>query len=165
MQKHSGAVGAKLLYPKSTMIQHTGVINLPVGPSHAFIGHYDNFSYYFGRNKEIYNYIAVTGACLMISKEKFNEVGGFDENLPVAYNDIDLCFKLIKNGYYNVVRNDVELYHYESYSRKKDFLDKKKMERLKNELHYLYKKHKEFENFDPFYNINLSSYRIDFKIG
>lgn len=164
MQKHAGAIGAKLLYPDTRRIQHVGVINLTVGPSHAFAGCNDDFSYYFGRNKEIYNYIAVTGACLMINREKFNEIGGFDESFPVAYNDVDLCFQLIKRGYYNVVRNDVELYHYESYSRKSDLLNKKKMERLKNELYHLNEKHKEFVSYDPFYSINLSSYRTDFKI-
>lgn len=162
---HAGAVGAKLLYPESENIQHTGVINIENGPSHAFEGLNDRDIYYFGRNKLDYNYIAVTAACLMLSKEKFNEVGGFNENLNVAYNDVDLCFKLVEAGYYNVVRTDVILYHYESYSRGNDIADRKKFERLVEERNRLYDIHPRFavgENMDPFYNRHLAQTSADF---
>lgn len=162
---HAGAVGAKLLYPESENIQHVGVINIANGPSHAFEGLNDRDIYYFGRNKLDYNYIAVTAACLMLSKKKFDEVGGFNEQLNVAYNDVDLCFKLIEAGYYNVVRTDVILYHYESYSRGNDIIDEKKFERLVAERNKLYEMHPRFasgEDIDPFYNRHLAQTRADF---
>ncbi len=161
-QKHVGAVGAKLLYPNNRSIQHTGVINIKNGPSHAFSGKSDDCIYYFGRNKMEYNYLAVTAACLLVSADKFKEVGGFDEDLAVAYNDVDLCFKLVEHGYYNVVRTDVELLHYESISRGFDLVDEKKRKRLENELKFLYSKHPKFDGYDPFYNVNLTQDKDDF---
>lgn len=159
-----GAVGAKLLYPGGTLIQHCGVINLPLaGPCHALLRMDDSVPHYFCRNKLEYNYIAVTAACLCISKNKFNEVGGFDEDLTVSYNDIDLCFKLYEKGYYNVVRNDAVLYHYESLSRGYDLSGEKK-ERLNNEYKMLCSRHPELNGKDPFYNINFAPDRIDFQV-
>ena len=116
LEPQTGAVGCKLLYP-SNKIQHCGVISIQNGPVHPFMGFDENADCYFGRNKYSYNYSAVTGACLMIEKKKFM---GFDENLPVAYNDVELCWTLVENGYYNVVVNSVKLYHYESLSRGDD---------------------------------------------
>ncbi|MGN0495215.1 MAG: glycosyltransferase [Lachnospiraceae bacterium] len=161
-QSHVGAVGAKLLYPETENIQHVGIINLKVGPSHAFANYPDNQIYYFGRNYIEYNYIAVTGACLMIEKDKFEQVGGFDEELAVAYNDVDLCFKLVEAGYYNVVRNDVILLHYESISRGYDNTDDEKFKRLTKEREKLYQKHEIYREYDPFYNINLCDDNIDY---
>jgi len=163
-QEHVGAVGAKLLYPDSTDIQHDGVLNLTCGPSHAFSHMDDAQSYYFARNRVEYDWLAVTGACLMVDRAKFYEVGGFDEEFPVAYNDIDLCFKLAEAGYYNVCRNDVILYHYESVSRGLDNQDDEKMLRLAMERSKLYKNHPAFEGYDPFYNRNLGGYNISFSI-
>ena len=71
----------------------------------------------FGRLVMPYNYTAVTAACLMIKKEKFDRVNGFDENLKVALNDVDLNLKVLKEGYYNVCLSNVEMMHYESKSR------------------------------------------------
>lgn len=163
-QAHVGAVGAKLLYPDSTDIQHDGVLNLTCGPSHAFSHMDDAQSYYFARNRVEYDWLAVTGACLMVDRAKFYEVGGFAEGFPVAYNDIDLCFKLAEAGYYNVCRNDVILYHYESVSRGLDNQDDEKMLRLAMERSKLYKNHPAFEGYDPFYNRNLGGYNISFSI-
>lgn len=163
-QAHTGAVGAKLLYPNSKLIQHVGVVNLKVGPSHSFLKFDDDGDYYFGRNKMVYNYCAVTGACLMIETSKFDEIGGFDEELPVAYNDVELCFKAIEHNYYNVVRNDIKLYHHESISRGIDHNNPEKMNRLRRELELLFTKHPIFRGYDPFYNINLAKDRIDYTI-
>lgn len=165
MLPHSGAVGAKLLYPNSTKIQHDGIINIENGPCHAFLGYDDKNIYYFGRNRLTYNYVAVTAACLLICADKFNQIGGFDEDLRVAYNDVDLCFKLVEAGYYNTVRNDVCLYHHESLSRGDDTADKKKMDRLMKEQARLYEKHEKLANYDPFYNINLTQNAIDFSLN
>lgn len=159
---HVGAVGAKLLYPSTSLIQHTGVISIESGPVHEFARMDDKNSYYFNRNKLDFDVLAVTAACLMIGKDKFDEVGGFDENLAVAYNDIDLCFKLIKAGYFNVIRNDAILYHHESISRGDDAVDPEKFNRLMNEQEKLYKKHPKYKKYDPFYNENLVQTDCDF---
>lgn len=160
-----GAVGAKLFYPGSNTIQHAGVTNLKIGPSHSFIGFSDSPIYYFGRNRMDYNFLAVTAACLVVSKEKFDEVDGFDEELTVGYNDVDLCFKLYEAGYYNVLRNDVTMYHHESASRGSDDIDEAKKQRLLTERKRLYDKHPKLEGVDPFYNINLVTNGIDFSIN
>lgn len=159
-----GAVGAKLYYPNSTIIQHCGIINIQQGPVHMFGGCDDKNLYYFGRNRLDFNVIAVTGACLMVDKMKFQEIGGFDEKLAVTYNDVDLCFKLLEHGYYNVIRNDAILYHHESISRGNDVLDDKKMKRLIQERENLYKKHPKYYYRDPFYSPNLSQVHNDFRI-
>ena len=160
--KHIGAVGAKLLYEGGERIQHIGVVNYKVGPSHIFAKFKDDQLYYFGRNKIDYNSSAVTAACLLVNKDKYNEVGGLDESLAVAYNDVDFCFKLVEKGYYNICRNDAVLIHYESISRGNDLIDKEKMRRLNSERDNLYKKHPMFNNYDPFYNSNLAQDRVDY---
>ena len=71
-QAHTGAVGVKLFYPETTLIQHAGVFNLITGPDHAFSKMDDTTTYYFGWNRVDFNCLAVTGACLMVEKKKFN---------------------------------------------------------------------------------------------
>lgn len=158
-QKHTGAVGAKLLYPNSRTIQHVGVTNLAIGPAHKLSLLEDTEDHYFGRNHLEYNYLAVTGACLMVNRKKFEEAGGFDEAMKVRYNDVELCCSLYEKGYYNVVRNDVVLYHHESVSRGDDTLSEEKMGQLVKEREYLYSKHPQFANSDPFYNPNLIDHK------
>lgn len=157
-QPHVGAVGAKLLYPETTLIQHAGVANIYEGPSHNFLRLDDSCGYYFSLNRADYNCIAVTGACLMIGSGLFNSIGGFDEQLPVAYNDIDLCFKVHEKGYYNVMRNDVIAYHHESLSRGDDAVSAKKFLRLSRDRIKLYQKHSGLLRRDPFLNRNLHTY-------
>ena len=154
-QPHTGAVGCKLIYPNTNLIQHVGVVSFMVGPGHAFQRINDDLNCYWGRNKLEYNYSAVTGACLMIDRKKYDQVGGFSEQLPVAYNDIDLCFNLVEAGYYNVVRTDVRLYHYESVSRGYDAVSPEKAARQQREMKKLYDRHPEFKGYDPCYNPNL----------
>ena len=101
----------------------------------------------------------------MVSRAKFEEIGGFNENLAVAYNDMDFCFKLAEAGYYNVVRNDVVLYHYESLSRGDDRTDEAKMIRLGKEREHLYSIHPDYYYTDPYYNENLNQYANDFSIN
>jgi glycosyltransferase involved in cell wall biosynthesis len=94
MLPHVGCVGAKLFYPESTVIQHAGVSNIKEGPSHNFLWCDDSASYSMGFNWIDYDCIVVTGACLLVSKKIFNDIGNFDESFPVAYNDVDLCFRV-----------------------------------------------------------------------
>ena len=101
----------------------------------------------------------------MVKKSKYEEVGGLDEELTVAYNDVDFCFKLYEKGYYNSVRNDVPMYHYESISRGSDDVDEKKQQRLLKERERLYAKHPKLKGKDPFYNDNLTQNKVDFSIN
>ncbi len=154
-QKHTGAVGAKLFYPETTLIQHAGVSNIKEGPSHNFLRCDDSFPYYFGFSHLDYNCIAVTAACLMVKRSVFEHVNGFNEKFPVAYNDVDLCFRIYEAGYYNVQRNDAIAYHHESYSRGIDTMNEKKAFRLSAEKCMLYKDHPALKEYDPFLNVNL----------
>ncbi|MCM1122110.1 MAG: glycosyltransferase family 2 protein [Eubacterium sp.] len=167
LQPHTGAVGAKLWYAGTQNIQHAGITNMEIGPSHKLITFPDDKDYYYGRNRMVYNMIGVTAACLMVSREKYEEVGGFDETMAVAYNDVDFCFKLIEAGYYNVQRNDAVLYHHESLSRGLDEEDDGKWERLLQEKENLYAKHPQMKGRDAFYHHalidNASNYGCNYK--
>ncbi len=155
MQPHIGAVGAKLYYPDHR-VQHAGVI-LGLGgvASHAYIGatEYDNGI--FGRLNVPYNYSAVTAACLMIEKKKYLEIKGLNEELKVAYNDVDFNIRLLKQGYYNLLAPQVELYHYESKSRGLDTTTEK-YKRFLQESDYMYSHWKHDIDNDKFYNCNFS---------
>lgn len=159
-QPHIGAVGAKLYYPDSKMIQHVGITNMKVGPVHKLAGMEDRGNIYHGRNLADYNVLAVTAACMAVRRTVFEDVGGFCEELAVAYNDVDLCFSLYEKGYYNLVRNDVILYHHESVSRGSDE-GGEKAKRLLRERKKLYQRHPELYGKDPFYSVHLVQERLD----
>lgn len=164
MQPHVGAVGAKLYYPHESdeipRLQHDGITNTILGPVHKMGGFRDTGSIYHGLNLCDRDVIAVTGACLAVEKKKFNAVGGFFEELIVAYNDVDLCFSLYEKGWYNVLRNDVRLIHHESVSRGTDESRERKQRRMLEWLE-LYKRHPLLYGRDPFYNKNLVQTRLD----
>lgn len=166
-QLHTGAVGAKLWYAGSDAIQHAGITNLEIGPSHKLITFPDDRCYYYGRNQVTYDVIGVTAACLLIERRKYQKVGGFEESMKVAYNDVDFCFKLVEAGYYNVLRNDAVLYHNESLSRGLDEEDDGKWERLLHEKERLYARHPSMQGWDGFYHKSLidnaSRYSCNFK--
>lgn len=157
MQKHVGSVGVKLLYPDST-VQHGGVV-LGIGgvASHAFLGREREDVGYGGRLRVPYNYSANTAACLMVSKKKFDEVGGLEEDLQVAYNDVDFNIKLLQKGYYNVFLPQVELFHFESKTRGPDTKGDKKI-RFDKESNYMKEKWGKILRHDRFYNSNFSRY-------
>lgn len=167
MQPHVGAVGAKLWYAGTQNIQHVGITNMQIGPSHKLVTYADDRDYYYGHNRITYDMAGVTGACLMVDRRKYEEVGGLDETMAVAYNDVDFCFKLLEAGYYNVQRNDVVLYHHESLSRGLDEEDGDKWERLLAEKEKLYAKHPQMNGQDPFYHRalidNASDYGCNYK--
>lgn len=151
-----GIVGAKLLYPDNT-IQHAGVINglYPHGydnlPDHAYKNFPADTSGYFFTAAVSCNYAAVTAACLVMPKRLYEEVNGLDEEqFGLAYNDVDLCLRVVEKGYRVVYAAQAQLYHYESKSRK-------------NTLHIeevaLFKR--KWKHFiDPYYNKNLSKRRL-----
>jgi len=153
--QHVGAVGAKLLYPGAEIVQHAGVLNLAPGPCHAFPKLAARAPGYFVRNMLEHDWIAITGACMMVERAKFEQVGGFDEDLPVTYNDTALCFSLVEHGFFQVVCPGVELVHHESLTRGDDMLDAAKVARLDKERALLFQKHPDFVGRDPFYNPNL----------
>lgn len=159
-----GAVGAKLYYEDRT-IQHAGVV-LGLG-AHRTAGHshygisYNNLGY-MGRLCYAQNVMAVTGACLMMRKALFKQLGGLDENFAVSLNDVDLCVRAWKAGYVNVFTPFAELYHYESVSRGLDDAGEK-AERYNRESEAFREKWKEvLAQGDPYYNPNFSLDRSDF---
>ena len=155
MQEHIGTVGAKLLYPDNT-VQHGGII-LGLGgvASHAYIGSSKDDLGMYGRLSVPYNYAGNTAACIVVSKKKFLEVGGLEEELKVAYNDVDFNIKLTEKGYYNLFVPQVNVYHFESKTRGLDTTPEK-LERFNKEHDYMYNKWgKQIDN-DKFYNPNFS---------
>ncbi|MBQ8945614.1 MAG: glycosyltransferase [Lachnospiraceae bacterium] len=155
VQPHIGAVGAKLLYADTDLIQHVGITSMEIGPSHKLVIFPDDVQYYYGKNVFQTDVLGVTAACLMISAQKFRQVGGFDESFPVAYNDVELSFRITGAGFVNLQCNGALLYHHESLTRGKDEGDGDKWDRLLNEKKRLYQIHPEFYGYDPYYNCNL----------
>lgn len=149
-QQDIGAVGAKLLFPNNT-IQHSGVAIIGGNPGHTFYGVDKNHPGYFLSNIVNRNYFAVTGACLMIRKNLFQQLGGFDENLPLNYNDVDLCLKAHQAGYRNVLTPYAQLIHYESVSR-----DKGVQPGEWQKLNSKWGQYFDVMGGDPYYNPNLS---------
>ncbi len=151
-RKDVGAVGARLFYGNNTL-QHSYLI---VGAGehrvaiHAGLGLAKDDYGYLDRIGFNQNVSAVTGACLMVAREKFLHVHGFDECLPVAYNDVDLCLSLRNEGYENIYTPFAELYHYESATRGRD-----KAARLRAEAEYIHDKWGD-ALYDPYYNENFS---------
>ena len=164
MRPEVGCVGAKLLYPDST-IQHAGVI-LTLGgvAGHSHKGWPAGSTGYFNRLRIVQEMSAVTGACLMIRKKIYELVKGLDEkDFPIAYNDVDLCLKVRSEGFHNIYTPNAILLHHESKSRGYEDTKEKK-ERLRVEQGRLLEKWPEYLARDPFYNINLTTDREDFSI-
>ncbi len=159
-RKEIGAVGCKLLYPNNT-IQHAGVIFNPKNkldgitlPDHAFKGYTNGFDHNLF-NSRIYgvsNYLAVTGACVMINKLKYFAASKLDEKFKIAFNDVDLCLKLFQQGYYNIYTPFSILTHHESISTKKPSDPKRNQALFEKELRLLYGKWKSLIDDDPFFN-------------
>ena len=161
-----GAVGAKLYYGNKT-IQHAGVV-LQLGAhrtaGHSHYGqHRDNLGY-MGRLCYAQDVSAVTGACLLVKKKLFEEVGGLDESFAISLNDVDFCLKLREKGLLNVFTPFAELYHFESVSRGLDDQGEKAA-RYNDESERFREKWKEvLEKGDPYYNPNFSLDRSDFAL-
>ena len=150
-----GAVGAMLYYPDNT-IQHAGVI-LGLGgvAGHAYCRQPKNFGY-MGNLAYARNVTIVTGACMMVKKDIFNKIGGFNEEFAVTFNDVDLCMNIRRLKYLIVWTPHAELYHYESKSRGHEDTPEKQ-ERFQSEVCLFHKNwSKELEVGDPYYNPNLS---------
>ncbi|NJD54181.1 MAG: glycosyltransferase family 2 protein [Candidatus Methanoperedens sp.] len=165
-----GAVGCKLLYPNGT-IQHAGVIlgirGRPEQPGiagHSYKHLSNIYMVYFKGPHVIHNLSAVTAACVLIRKKVFYEVGGFDENIEVAFNDVDLCLKIREKGYLITYTPYAELYHHESLSRGYENTPEK-MKRFLKEYSYMREKWGSvIDKGDPYYNPNLTLIKEDFSI-
>lgn len=156
-----GAAGCMLYYDDYT-IQHAGIV-IGLG-AHRTAGHThyrmakENLGY-MGRLCYAQNVSAVTGACLMVKKSLYDELGGLDENLAVALNDVDFCLRLRELGKLNVFTPFAELFHYESKSRGSDVEEASKAneDRYNKECALFKEKWKEvIEKGDPYYNVNFS---------
>ena len=152
----NGAIGAKLLYPNGK-VQHGGVtLGAPWGPEHTHINAGRSEMGYFGRLVLTANVSAATAACLVLRKAAFDEVGGLNAvDLPVAYNDMDLCLKLRARGYSNIWTPFALLYHNESATRRKDRASRK-VDGFIAELEYMRSKWGRAFEHDPYFNINLT---------
>ncbi len=159
-----GAVGAKLLYPDDT-VQHAGVIvglGGVAGHSHKYFG--ADEPGYFYTLQTVNNFSAVTGACFMIRRGVFEEVGGFDEGLAIAFNDVDLCLRIRAAGYRNIYLPHVVLYHHESKSRGNEDTPEKQA-RFLREQQVMHERWKTDTMPDPYYNINLIRDAENYEIG
>ena len=151
-----GVVGAMLYYPNNT-IQHAGVA-LGIGgvAGHLHLNKLRGDYSDFGRTELIQNYSAVTGACMIMRTEIYNEVKGLDsENLSVAFNDIDICIRIRECGYSIVWTPYAEMLHHESASRGSDQTSDK-IARFTREVKYMQEKWNDKLEKDPYYNPNFS---------
>ena len=151
-----GVVGAKLYYPDDT-IQHAGIV-VGIGGSAGslFVGMKRERSGYLHKASLMQDLSAVTAACMMVKKKAFEEAGGFEEKLAVAFNDVDLCLKIREKGYLVVYDPYVEMYHYESKTRGREDT-KEKVRRFQGEIEYMRTRWIGIlKEGDPCYNKNLS---------
>ncbi len=151
----NGAVGAMLYYPDET-VQHAGVV-LGLGgvAGHIMSRMERGLSGYMARGWVAQNMSAVTAACLMVRKSLYEDVQGFDEELAVAFNDIDFCLRLLERGYRNVWLPHVELYHHESASRGEED-SPEKLRRFNAEVQEMMSRWGHLLDDDPAYNPNLA---------
>lgn len=163
-RKDVGVVGCRLIYPDNT-IQHAGVV-IGIGGIAANI--FTNLpaarSGYMHRASTQVDYSAVTAACMMISKSLFEKIGGFEEKLTVAFNDIDLCLRVREENYLVVYDAYVEMIHYESKTRGSEDTEEK-VRRFQSEIEYMRTRWIDIlKNGDPYYNPNLTLSKWNFSL-
>ena len=168
-RREVGVVGARLYYPDNT-IQHAGLV-VGVGGSLRGIGAnlYQGMrrerSGYMHRAAIQMNYSAVTAALLMVKKEVYDKVNGFEEELSVAFNDVDFCLRVREAGYLIVYDPRVEAYHYESKSRGAED-SPEKVARFQSEIEFMRNRWETLlKEGDPNYNLNFSRMRPDYSLG
>ena len=144
-----GAVGGRLFYPNG-LIQHAGVaVGIGGLADHPWAGQLPDTWTPAGPSYWTRDFLAVTGACLMVEHEKFDLVHGFDERFTVCGGDVDLCLRLYQRGYWNVMTPFARLVHHESASREKNPPEEDVLESRRAYAYYL-------EGGDPFFNSNLT---------
>ena len=166
-RKDVGVVGAKLYYPDKT-IQHAGIV-IGLG-AHRTAGHTHyripeaNVGY-MGRLCYAQDVTAVTGACMMVSKALYEELGGLDESFTVALNDVDFCLRVREKGFLNIFTPFAELYHYESKSRGSDKKDERALRYQQESDRFRVKWADALAKGDPYYNPNFSLDHSDFTVN
>jgi len=148
-----GAVGARLLF-EDGHIQHVGVVGVGGNPGHPYHGLPADTVGHGGNALVPGNFLAVTGACLMTGRDRFEEVGGMSSWFPANYNDLDYCLKLGDAGYRVVATPDAVLAHFESSSRSATVAS--------TELELIRRRWGRFLRDDPFYGPNFPSGIADF---
>ena len=152
----TGIAGARLYYPDDT-IQHAGII-IGIGgiAGSVFVGQKRTHTGYMHREALQQDLSAVTAACMMVRRSLFEQLGGFTEQLAVAFNDVDFCLRAREIGYLVVYDPYVELYHYESKTRGAEDTQEK-VRRFQTEIEYMRTRWiSVLKNGDPYYNRNLS---------
>lgn len=154
-QPEHGAIGCKLLYPDGT-VQHGGVV-LGIGgaAAHSHVGLAADDPGYHGLANATHETSTVTGACLAMRRALFEELGGFDEHLPVTFNDTLLCLDAMARGYRNLYVGMALLTHHESKSRGQDNTPSK-LAAFRRDGMYTRRRHPRVMRTDPYYNPNLS---------
>lgn len=163
-QEDVGCVGAKLYYTNG-LIQHAGVI-LGIGgvAGHSHKCFSQDHHGYFSRLKLRQDLSAVTAACLLVKKSVYNQVGGLnEEDLTIAFNDVDFCLKVRDLGLRNVWTPFAELYHHESISRGAEDTPEK-IQRFNKEASYMKDRWGASLLSDPYYNENLTLEHENFTI-
>lgn len=166
-----GAVGALLYYPDGK-IQHAGVVlgiagPMKVGGIAGHVGKYFSPKQAVGGNRThvAQNFSAVTAACLAVRKKLFEEIGGFDEiNLPVSFNDVDFCLKILKAGYRNLWTPFAILVHHESATRGLENTPEK-IKRSHQEIAVMRQRWGSLLDADPAYNPNLTLEHEDWSLA
>lgn len=164
-QQPIGAVGARLLYPNG-LLQHGGVL-LGIGgvAGHSHKGRLREDPGYFNRAILPHDVSGVTAACLVMKRSIFDEIKGFDqENLAVAFNDVDFCLRIRELGYRIVYTAYAELFHHESASRGYETTPEK-YARFEKETEYMKKRWGAKLKEDPYYNPNLTLLTEDFALS
>lgn len=167
-RKEVGIVGTKLYYPDKT-VQHAGIV-VGIGGNargigqNMFMGLPGERSGYLHKASLTMNYSAVTAACLMVKREVYEEVGGFEEQLAVAFNDVDFCLKVRARGWLVVYQPRAKAWHYESKSRGAED-SPEKVARFQREIEYM-RNHwiAVLKNGDPYYNPNFSSVYCNYSL-
>ena len=159
-----GIVGAKLYYPDDT-VQHAGII-IGIGgvAGNVFVGLPRKFTGYFHKASIQQDLSAVTAACMMVKRSVYEEMGGLEEKLQVAFNDVDFCLRVRRAGYLVVFDPYVELYHYESKTRGAENT-KEKVRRFQTEIEYMRSHWLDLlKKGDPMYNPNLTLTKWDYSL-
>ena len=165
VRKEVGAVGARLLFPNG-LLQHAGIV-LGIGgvAGHNHKGRLRHDPGYFNKAILVQNFSAVTAACMVVRREVFDEVGGFEEGrLAVAFNDVDICLKIREKGYRVVYTPYAELFHHESASRGYETTPEK-FSRFEGEVEAMQSRWKNVLANDPYYNPNLTLLTEDFALA
>ncbi len=161
-----GVVGAKLYYPDRRTIQHAGVVVACCGVAEN-LGRFRETTEappdlgYLGSlvcNREV---SAVTGACMLVRRDAFAAIGGFDEAIAVGYGDVDLCLRAGQRGYRTLFCAHAVLLHHESYTRGRMPEDP----HPEDSARFLATWQARFAAGDPYFNPNLSPHSPNWQVA